>query len=71
MSNAQSSTTDIDDRAVQVSRGFDRLRVRLEVSLGGNEVHELFGQIDVGALERTTMDRAVAVGSSDADHGFT
>ena len=38
----------------------DHLRVRLEVALRGDHVHELLGHVDVGAFERARLHQAEA-----------
>src|SRR5262249_13559661 len=49
-----------------VRRG-DRLRVGGERTLVLDQAHELFGQIDVGAFERTGRDRATAAAAGGAE----
>ena len=47
--------------------GTDDLRVRLEVTLGADHLDQLFGQLDVGQLQRAGADQAQAGGARLAD----
>ena len=47
---------DLDDGLSQLFRRVDRLRVRLEIALGGDEVHKFLGDIDVGCFKRACLN---------------
>ena len=58
---------DVDDGLCQAGGCLDRLRRCLEVPLRGNQVHQLFGDVDIRAFQRTRQDVTEAFGTRLAD----
>src|SRR3546814_12472685 len=56
---------DVDDGRRHRAVGLDRLRIRLEVALRGDEVDKLLGDVDVRLFKRAGPD-----GADDARTGF-
>ena len=58
---APSSGPQLDDGLRDLRGGIDRVGIRLEVALGGDQRHQFLGDIDVRAFQRTRQQAAVAV----------
>src|SRR5690606_30014016 len=65
------SALDVDELLKHLVRRRDRLGVRGERALVLDEAHELFGQIDVRALERTSGDRSASAAAGGPHGGGT